>query len=285
MNSKDFIDEVNKDGRFIEEFNKNYEEFKYYQNKAVDTLNEFHRVCEKNNVKYQLAYGSLLGAIRDNGQIPWDYDIDVFVPFSEKNALITALQKDLSTDYYFYCPEVDKKCRHVIMRLAPKGFRTEVLHVDVFFLIAVANDEKVRNEEINEIKNIASKRYDKLVRYIDEKRSLKDIIKKFIKKIRTVNYDPEKMYEKYEELCKEHNIYEAKYLVSADSFADDYLFPADMFKEDKLIKIDTGVFRIPLDYDEILKIQYGDYTKIFPLEERIKEMMNAYNRLVRFAKK
>ena len=285
MNSTEFIDEVLADEKFADGFEDMYIDFQEYQRKAIETLNEFHRVCEKNNVTYQLAYGSLLGAIRDNGQIPWDYDIDVFVPFSEKNELITALKKDLSKDYYFYCPEVDKKCRHVIMRLAPKGYRTEVLHVDVFYLTAVSDSEKERNDEINQIKSIASKRYDKLVKYFDEKKSFKNKIRKFINKIKTLNYNADKMYVDYEAICSRHAMDEYKYLVSADSFADDYLFPSDIFNNTKLITTDLGTFRIPEKYDEILKIQYGDYMKIFPLEERVNEMMNSYERLKRYAKK
>ena len=48
---------------------------------------------------YQLAYGSLLGAIRDGGQITWDYDIDVFIPYEERGQLIEALNRDLKSEF------------------------------------------------------------------------------------------------------------------------------------------------------------------------------------------
>lgn len=74
----------------------------------MDTLIEFHRVCEKSNIEYELAYGSLLGAIRDNGQIPWDYDIDVFVAFKDKERLIETLKKNLMINTIFIVQKLIK---------------------------------------------------------------------------------------------------------------------------------------------------------------------------------
>lgn len=124
MTSEEFLKEVLSSPLCPDNFEEIYKEFRKYQKITMDTLIEFHRVCEKSNIEYELAYGSLLGAIRDNGQIPWDYDIDVFVAFKDKERLIETLKKELDDKYYFYCPEVNQKCRHVIMRLAPKD--TEV---------------------------------------------------------------------------------------------------------------------------------------------------------------
>ena len=91
MKSNEFLEEVLRSDICPDDFEKIYSEFQDYQQMAIDALNEFHRICEKNKITYQLAYGSLLGAIRDGGQIPWDYDVDVIVPYEEKRIYLQSI--------------------------------------------------------------------------------------------------------------------------------------------------------------------------------------------------
>ena len=163
MNAEEFLREALESDACPENFTEIYREFQTYQTAALSTLTELHRVCEINHVNYQLAYGSLLGVIRDGGQIPWDYDIDVIVPYEEKEALIQALEKDLDPGYYYYCPEKNKHCRHMIMRLAPVEYKTEAIHVDVFFLIGSPEDPQERRDFEVLVRRISVRRYGKLV--------------------------------------------------------------------------------------------------------------------------
>ena len=285
MTNQEFLNEVLSSKNPPENFGEIYSRFNEYQKLADDTLKEFHRVCEKNGVTYQLAYGSLLGAIRDGGQIPWDYDVDVFVPFEEKEDLIRALKKDLKSDYYFYCPESDKKCRHMIIRLAPVGYRTEVLHVDVFFLTGAPDDLEERKRFIQEVKRLSETRYDKLVKVFSEIRDWKFSVIKIINKLKCITYNPEKKYIDYTELCKKYPAKESKICVSADGFADWYEFDGTTIWKSTLIQNDLGEFRIPVEYDEILTKIYKNYRQIMPLESRLKELLSHYERLERFARK
>lgn len=64
------------------------------QEGLLELLKEFHAFCCQNNIRYSLAYGSLLGAIRHKGFIPWDDDLDVFVDRENYNRIVESLAKD-----------------------------------------------------------------------------------------------------------------------------------------------------------------------------------------------
>ena len=81
----------------------NLDEFK---KKQIEILHELDRVCNLAQIKYYLAYGTCLGAVRHHGYIPWDDDIDVFLPVKEMKKLIQ--NKHLfKKQYFIQCRETD----------------------------------------------------------------------------------------------------------------------------------------------------------------------------------
>lgn len=72
-----------------------------------DLLVEFDRICRKYELKYSLAFGALLGAIRHNGFIPWDDDLDVFMPRKDYELFINIAQSELDSPYFMQIPGKD----------------------------------------------------------------------------------------------------------------------------------------------------------------------------------
>ncbi len=79
------------------------------QLEVLTIMDEIHRVCEKNNIKYALIAGSALGIVNYKGFIPWDDDIDMCIQRKDWNRFIDALNNDLNDNFYFQCFETDKR--------------------------------------------------------------------------------------------------------------------------------------------------------------------------------
>lgn len=71
-------------------------------------LLEIHEICTRENIRYSLAYGTLLGAVRHKGFIPWDDDIDLFMPREDYKRFISYCQTH-ETKFGFVSCEVDPK--------------------------------------------------------------------------------------------------------------------------------------------------------------------------------
>lgn len=65
-----------------------------FQKKLLENLKSFNEICEKNNIKYSLHGGTLLGAVRHQGFIPWDDDIDISITREEFTKLKEVLKKE-----------------------------------------------------------------------------------------------------------------------------------------------------------------------------------------------
>ncbi len=277
MNSSEFADMLPAECR------PHYEAFRGYQRLAIETLREFHRVCEKRGVEYQLAWGSLLGAVRDNGQIPWDYDVDVFVRCDQREELIDALRAELSSRYYFTSIESESSCRNYIMRLAPEGYDSSALHVDVFFLMGTSADEATQKDHLRRMHAVAESRFRKLVNARKEAMGKPEaFLKMILKKLLLLTTSVRSLDREYLRLIGEYPLDSALYWAEADSFAEQGCFSRDLLNETELIETELGVFRVSKSREKLLSEMYGEYMNYAPLDQRIEEFERHYKKLVAF---
>lgn len=73
----------------------------------LDILKVLDEICRRHNIKYWLSYGTLLGAVRHGGFIPWDDDLDVEMEKEDYNKLMKVLETELPQDYVLHNHESD----------------------------------------------------------------------------------------------------------------------------------------------------------------------------------
>lgn len=74
-----------------------------------DMLLAFHKICEEHDLHYYMLFGTMLGAVRHKGFIPWDDDIDVGLPRPEYELLIKHAKEWFPEPYEFICNETDER--------------------------------------------------------------------------------------------------------------------------------------------------------------------------------
>lgn len=127
--------------------------FREAQLGAYEVLKFIDKICKKHNLVYFLMYGSLIGAIRDKGIIPWDDDIDVMMPRPDYDKLIKYCGEHEKELYPFKLFEnsLIPEYPHPIARMSDMRYKIEFnnekdygigLFVDIYPLDGIGNNFK-----------------------------------------------------------------------------------------------------------------------------------------------
>lgn len=251
-----------------------------FKKSCLDILKETARICDENNLTYYLCGGTLLGAIRHKGFIPWDDDIDIAMPRNDYEKLIKIANKELSNNYELqHYSLVDKKedikTHHVqivdknIELLRKWTINEEIIHpwIDVFPLDGMPNNAFLRNIHYYHYRFwhycMQLSIFDKNVNIQKQRVLFEKIVIIFIYIFKVgANWDTIDIINRMEEIASKYPFDYGKWLCSFHGiYKRKEIIEASIFKEKIFVEFESDSFSCMKEYDRDLKNYYGDYLK------------------------
>lgn len=103
----------------------------------LSMLKYIDHLFSKEDIWYSLAYGTLLGAVREKGFIPWDEDADIFVRYRDIERIRKIIREDKDSSFHLCVPGEEKNYSSCNDRLILSGISHEDCHLDIFALIGL----------------------------------------------------------------------------------------------------------------------------------------------------
>lgn len=252
---------------------ENIKELKKYELKVLD---EITKICEENNINYYLAYGSALGAVRHEGFIPWDDDIDLHMLSPDLLKLRKTCKKKLDEKYYFQDKITDKYYYNYWAKIGlenttwmPKERIVNCKYgicVDIFPVFPVKNTkkDKMKMERYMKILLICSSKYYVINNTKENYSGYKKMIHKLLP-----NFINNLIYEfAYKKLCSSYKDYDQIMIYDLENNKSKY------FDKEDIIGNNIKVFEkrkllVPSNTDKYLSTFYGKNYMIPPkMEDR-----------------
>ena len=232
----------------------------------LQLLKEFDAYCKREGLKYYLSSGTLLGAVRHKGFIPWDDDIDVYMPYEDyikfmdgySSKKYRAVNWQNENDYFFpFGKLVDNETVMVHSGFPVWGIMS--VYIDIFPLTGYPPDETIqsfwkRNEDLEAMWNQFYVLNTLGFEGIDDIRN--DIIA-----------------ERYRYSFYNSNMVGAAHIIPG---IKQWCVRREIYDNTIDIEFEGENFVAPAGYDEFLKIRYGNYMELPPADKQIAHLFPAY---------
>ena len=279
---------------------KRYEERKEYEPEVLEKLHkvqlkmleDFINSCEKHNLTYFMVYGTAIGAIRHQGFIPWDDDIDVGMLRKDYDKFLTIFPQEMGKKYNLLTPKIDGRYACTVTHIQKKGtkFISEMskdlkceqgIFMDIFPFDNVAKGKKQQLRQMR-----MTYFWGKLLflsrtgNPIIPLKGMSKVVAGFACKIihrmlKLFRISSGFIYRKYVEAATQYNDSDmcGEYITSFEyaGCLKDKIKAKDLFPL-KAVPFEYLMVKIPQNNHEFLKKVYGDYMKLPPENERVNHM-------------
>ena len=250
----------------------------------VNILSEIDKLCTENGIEYCLCGGSMLGAIRHKGFIPWDDDIDIYLKRTDYEELkkiikdgktkkwLSVIDDEVSEYYYPFSKIVDNRTvAKMSDNLTPHG-----IWVDIFPIDYITSDKRKRVKVINKFYYYRSLIIGMTTDFTNLKFSKKVVVKKLIYLLSSI-FGKGKIYKKYKKYISKNTYdYDTGYVSCPfPTYKLNEIFETDDLFIRSKYEFEGQFFWGPKNYDKYLSQLYGDYMKLPPVEQRRTHEINA----------
>ena len=243
-----------------------------------DILKHFVAFCNKHNIKYYLSNGTLLGAVKYKGFIPWDDDIDVFVPREDYDRLLKIYED--SAQYKLFSFEKDGRFHYPFAKLCDMSTKKVLpefrscdaipgVEIDIFPLDCWnSNYIKAQKEARSISRDLLCLQASQYIKS-PVKNKMKLLVWKCVAVyaiLRTGNHFKKKIISKSKANQQDNPAY-----VGCKSwciYGEREIIPAEVFADTVEVEFEGETFKAPIGYDTYLRSLYGDYWQDPPLEKQ-----------------
>lgn len=259
-------------------------ELRELQMLQLDVMKEIHKQCVANGIEYYLIAGSLLGAIRHGGFIPWDDDIDIAMMRPHYEKFKALFSKLFDTDKYFLQSyDTDAAFQPALMRVCIKGTYVDVksqehlkhcknTYIDIFPLDNVPDDVSLRVKHAKNLKRIDDVMFAKLYRVYPTNGCAMRLMKKIVSKMLCV-VPLKSLQSKRENEMRRYQDVDTECVCSTVSKYgyNRQIMPREIYGTPTTVQFEDTQFMCPKQYLRYLSSLYGDnYMQLPPEEKRIK---------------
>lgn len=250
---------------------------KKLQGEILSLLVEFDRICRKHNIEYFLACGTLLGAVRHHGFIPWDNDGDVELRRSEYNRLVEACKEEENDRFFFQDWSTDKEYRwpYGKLRIKNTNYRRpnqmmlkhkDGICIDVFIL-----DDLPESYFVQKIMEFGAMVCRKMAWSPVGAACVPNFFQRNM--FRLASRIPcglvKKMYESIVSWHHDDNSTAVGFFNTGMGNVDEFIFQREWYKERIELDFAGHKFLAPKGYDGILQRKYHNYMELPPKEKQI----------------